>query len=97
MDKARGGTLVTNVMTHFLYPSNDATWNEVTGFNAAGGLPGPKFDFNEHPEGDMAVATKYMKARRLPVAASTPAVKRSRSSAARAAGRTGRAKSSTRR
>jgi len=62
MDKARGGTLVTNVMTHFLYPSNEPTWNEVTGFNAAGGLPGPKFDFNEHPEGNMAIATKYMKA-----------------------------------
>jgi peptide/nickel transport system substrate-binding protein len=61
MDKLRGGTLVTNVMTHWLYPSNDPVWNEVTGFNAAGGLPGPKFDFNEHPEGDAAVAAKYMK------------------------------------
>jgi peptide/nickel transport system substrate-binding protein len=61
MDKARGGTLVTNVMTHWLYPSNDPTWNEVVGFNAAGGLPGPKFDFNEHPEGNAAVAAKYMK------------------------------------
>jgi peptide/nickel transport system substrate-binding protein len=61
MDKARGGTLVTNVMTHWLYPSNDPVWNEVIGFNAAGGIKGPKFDFNEHPEGDMAVATEYMK------------------------------------
>jgi peptide/nickel transport system substrate-binding protein len=61
MDKARGGSLVTNVATHVLYPSNDPVWNEVTGFNAAGGVNGPKFDFNEHPEGNMAVATKYMK------------------------------------
>jgi peptide/nickel transport system substrate-binding protein len=54
MDKARGGELVTNVMTHFLYP-------EIQGFEEAGGLPGPKFDYNEHAEGDMAVAEKYMK------------------------------------
>jgi peptide/nickel transport system substrate-binding protein len=54
MDKARGGELVTNVMTHFIYP-------EVPGFEEAGGLAGPKLDFNEHPEGDMAVAEKYIK------------------------------------
>jgi peptide/nickel transport system substrate-binding protein len=61
MDKARGGSLVTNVATHVLYPSNDPVWNEVTGFNAAGGLAGPKVNYNEHPEGDMAIATEYMK------------------------------------
>jgi peptide/nickel transport system substrate-binding protein len=61
MDRARGGTLVTNVQTHFLYPSSDPHWNEVVGFNSAGGLAGPKFDFNEHPEGDMKIAEKYMK------------------------------------
>ena len=57
MDKARGGKLVTDVMTHFIYPT-------IPGFEQAGGLAGPKgpqFDFNEHPEGDMAVAEKYMK------------------------------------
>src|ERR1039458_2002200 len=54
MDKARGGELVTNVMTHFIYP-------EIPGFEEAGGLAGPKVDYNEHPEGDMAVAEKYMK------------------------------------
>jgi peptide/nickel transport system substrate-binding protein len=54
MDKARGGALVTNVMTHFLYP-------ETNGFEQAGGLSGPKFDYNEHPQGDIAVAEKYMK------------------------------------
>ncbi len=54
MDKARGGSLVTNVMTHFLYP-------EIPGFEQAGGLEGPKVDYNEHPAGDMAVAEKYIK------------------------------------
>ncbi|MHB8531437.1 MAG: ABC transporter substrate-binding protein [Solirubrobacteraceae bacterium] len=61
MDRERGGNLVTNVMTHFLYPSSDPKWNEVIGFNAAGGLAGPKFDFNEHPEGNAKIAEKYMK------------------------------------
>jgi peptide/nickel transport system substrate-binding protein len=54
MDKARGGSLVTNVQTHFLYP-------EIPGFEEAGGLAGPKVDYNEHPQGDLAVAEKYMK------------------------------------
>jgi peptide/nickel transport system substrate-binding protein len=54
MNKARGGSLVTDVMTHFLYP-------EIPGFEEAGGLQGPKVDYNEHPEGDAAVAEKYMK------------------------------------
>jgi peptide/nickel transport system substrate-binding protein len=54
MDKARGGKLVTDVMTHFIYPT-------IPGFEQAGGLAGPKFDFNEHPEGSASVAAKYMK------------------------------------
>jgi peptide/nickel transport system substrate-binding protein len=57
MDKARGGELVTNVATHFIYPT-------INGFEQAGGVKGPtgaQFDFNEHPEGDMAIAEKYMK------------------------------------
>jgi len=57
MDKARGGELVTNVATHFIYPT-------INGFEQAGGLKGPtgpQFDFNEHPEGDKAIAEKYMK------------------------------------
>ena len=57
MDRARGGKLVTDVMTHFIYPT-------IPGFEQAGGLKGPtgpKFDFNEHPEGDMQVAEKYMR------------------------------------
>ncbi len=54
MDKARGGKLVTDVMTPFVYPT-------IPGFEQAGGLAGPKFDFNEHPEGSASVAAKYMK------------------------------------
>jgi peptide/nickel transport system substrate-binding protein len=54
MNKTRGGELVATVMTHFIYP-------EIPGFEQAGGLAGPKLDYNEHPEGDMAVAEKYMK------------------------------------
>jgi peptide/nickel transport system substrate-binding protein len=59
MDRARGGALVTNVMTHFIYP-------EIPGFEAAGGLQGPKVDYNEHPEGDMQIAEKYLKAAGYP-------------------------------
>lgn len=40
--------------THFIYPT-------IPGFEQAGGLAGPKVDYNEHPEGDMAVAEKYIK------------------------------------
>jgi peptide/nickel transport system substrate-binding protein len=54
MNKARGGELVTNVMTHFLYP-------EIPGFDEAGGLKGPQVDYNDYPEGNLAVAAKYMK------------------------------------
>jgi peptide/nickel transport system substrate-binding protein len=54
MDKARGGSLVTDVGTHFIYP-------EIPGFEQAGGLEGPKVDYNEHHEGDMEVAEKYIK------------------------------------
>jgi len=54
MNKARGGSLVTILMTHYLWP-------ETPGFEAAGGYAGPKVDYNEHPQGDMAVAEKYMK------------------------------------
>jgi peptide/nickel transport system substrate-binding protein len=54
MNKARGGELVTNVMTHFIYP-------EIPGFEQAGGLKGPQVDYNDYPEGNVAVAAKYMK------------------------------------
>jgi peptide/nickel transport system substrate-binding protein len=54
LDRLRGGKTVADVMTHFL-------WNGISGFEEAGGFPGPKVDYNEHPQGDMAVAEKYMK------------------------------------
>jgi peptide/nickel transport system substrate-binding protein len=54
MNKVRGGELVTNVMTHFLYP-------EIPGFEQAGGLKGPQVDYNDYPEGNAAVAAKYLK------------------------------------
>jgi peptide/nickel transport system substrate-binding protein len=52
--RSRGGELFGNVATHFIYPG-------VPGFEQAGGLAGPKFDFNEYPEGNLKVAEKYMK------------------------------------
>jgi peptide/nickel transport system substrate-binding protein len=52
--RLRGGKDIGDVMTHFL-------WNGIAGFEESGGYPGPQFDYNEHPQGDMAVAEKYMK------------------------------------
>jgi peptide/nickel transport system substrate-binding protein len=57
MDKARGGELVTNVATHFIYPT-------INGFEQAGGVKGPQgaqYEFNDYPEGNMKVAEKYIK------------------------------------
>jgi peptide/nickel transport system substrate-binding protein len=52
--KARGGSFVGPVGTHFIPPG-------INGFEEAGGMKGPGFDFLANPKGDMAVATKYMK------------------------------------
>jgi peptide/nickel transport system substrate-binding protein len=52
--KARGGALVAAPMTHFIYPG-------VSGFAQAGGYAGPQVDYNRNVNGNMAVATKYMK------------------------------------
>ncbi|HEY5190088.1 MAG TPA: ABC transporter substrate-binding protein [Solirubrobacteraceae bacterium] len=52
--KARGGSLTAEPATHFIYPG-------VSGFTQAGGYPGPQTDFNKNVNGDLAVATKYMK------------------------------------
>jgi peptide/nickel transport system substrate-binding protein len=54
MDKARGGKLVTEVGTHFIYPT-------ISGFEQSGGAAGPKVDYNESLTGSMAVAEKYIK------------------------------------
>ena len=53
--KARGGEFVGPIATHFIPPS-------IAGYEEAGGAKGPGFDFLANPKGDMAVATKYMKA-----------------------------------
>jgi peptide/nickel transport system substrate-binding protein len=57
LNKVRGGELVSKVGTHFIYPT-------IPGFEQAGGLAGPKgaqFDFDQHAEGDMTIAEKYIK------------------------------------
>jgi len=54
LDKIRGGKLISDIQTHFLFPG-------TPGFEEAGGYAGPAVDYNEHPQGDMAVAEKYMK------------------------------------
>jgi peptide/nickel transport system substrate-binding protein len=52
--KARGGPLVAEPMTHFIYPG-------VNGFEQAGGYAGPQVDYNQNVNGNLAVAQKYMK------------------------------------
>jgi peptide/nickel transport system substrate-binding protein len=52
--KARGGPLVAEPMTHFIYPGN-------AGYAQSGGAAGPAVDYNEDVNGNLAVATKYMK------------------------------------
>jgi peptide/nickel transport system substrate-binding protein len=59
MNKARGGDLVTTIMTHYIWP-------EAPGFEQSGGLDGPKVDYNESARGNMQVAEKYMKAAGYP-------------------------------
>jgi peptide/nickel transport system substrate-binding protein len=59
MTKVRGGALVSLPATHFIYPG-------IAGFQEAGGYKGPQTDFNANVAGDMAVATKYMKAAGYP-------------------------------
>lgn len=53
---ARGGVATGPVATHFLAP-------ELPGFEEAGGMSGPGFDFlsDANAGGDMAIAEKYMK------------------------------------
>ncbi|MFZ1992574.1 MAG: ABC transporter substrate-binding protein, partial [Solirubrobacteraceae bacterium] len=52
--RARGGPSFAQAMTHFIYPG-------VAGFADAGGDAGPLADYNADPNGDPAVAAKYMK------------------------------------
>jgi len=52
--KARGGKFTGDIPTHFLPPG-------IPGFEEAGGMAGPGFDFLKNPRGDMTVAANYMK------------------------------------
>ena len=54
MGTVRGGAVVSSPATHFLYPG-------VAGFDEAGGLAGPGYDFTTSPAGNPAVAAAYMK------------------------------------
>jgi len=59
MRLVRGGAVIGEVATHFLYPG-------VSGFEEAGGLRGPGVDFLANPAGDPEVARKYMVAAGYP-------------------------------
>jgi len=52
--KARGGPLVAEPMTHYIYPG-------VNGYDQAGGAAGPQVDYNTDVNGNLTVAQKYMK------------------------------------
>lgn len=55
----RGGAVVGDIASHFLYPG-------VIGFEQAGGEQGTGVDFLAHPAGDRALATRYMQAAGYP-------------------------------
>jgi peptide/nickel transport system substrate-binding protein len=55
MRRVRGGEVVGDIGSHFLYPG-------VQGFEQAGGLEGTGVDFLADPEGDRALAARYMRA-----------------------------------
>jgi peptide/nickel transport system substrate-binding protein len=55
----RGGAVAGDIATHILAPT-------APGYDAAGGAKGPDLDFLANPNGDQAVATKYMKAAGFP-------------------------------
>jgi peptide/nickel transport system substrate-binding protein len=54
MLKADGGELVAQLGTHFIYPGS-------SGYAQSGGDHGPNVDYNNYPQGNAAVAAKYMK------------------------------------
>jgi peptide/nickel transport system substrate-binding protein len=55
----RGGEVVGDVASHFLYPG-------VLGFEEAGGQQGTGVDFLANPQGDRALALRYMRAAGYP-------------------------------
>jgi peptide/nickel transport system substrate-binding protein len=54
MQLTRGGATAGDIATHFLPP-------QFPGFEDAGGMRGPGVDFLRNPNGDMKLATQYMK------------------------------------
>ena len=54
MRLTRGGEVIGDIPTHFIPP-------EVPGFEEAGGLEGPGFDFMSNPAGDMELAAEYFR------------------------------------
>jgi peptide/nickel transport system substrate-binding protein len=52
--QTRGGPAVGTVATHFIPPL-------MPGFQDAGGVAGPGYDFYKNPNGDIALAKSYMK------------------------------------
>src|SRR5215213_813246 len=54
MRLARGGSAIGDIATHYLPPG-------MLGFEEAGGLKGPGYDFMSNPKGDMALAAEYFK------------------------------------
>jgi peptide/nickel transport system substrate-binding protein len=59
MRRVRGGEVIGDIASHFLYPG-------VQGFEQAGGLDGTGVDFLAHPQGDRALAARYMRAAGYP-------------------------------
>jgi peptide/nickel transport system substrate-binding protein len=54
MRLTRGGSLIGDMPTHLLNPG-------IPGFEEAGGMKGPGFDFLANPSGDMNLAAEYFK------------------------------------
>ncbi len=59
MRRIRGGEIVGDIASHFLYPG-------VQGFEEAGGLEGTGVDFLANLQGDRALAARYMRAAGYP-------------------------------
>jgi peptide/nickel transport system substrate-binding protein len=50
----RGGAVIGDISTHYIPPG-------LLGFDEAGGLDGPGYDFMSNPKGDMNLAAEYFK------------------------------------
>jgi peptide/nickel transport system substrate-binding protein len=59
MRRIRGGEIVGDIASHFLYPG-------VLGFEEGGGQKGTGVDFLANPQGDRALAARYMRAAGYP-------------------------------